>query len=841
MGTPMISNFKYGLTMRWCAVLITTSLQLMVNAQSVEAPSNLAQGTNVTCQAAPLKGQPLFLRGSMNGWTAQDDFEFHWDCNAYYLNVNLQGEHEFKLADAKWQAQSSWSKIERVGTPALAATPSTWIMAPDRAGSPGAKLSFSGAHTLRVSLLNGSAVLQLGPQTFIDPRYQPVINKVALSLYHDSRDLAYKKPFGAVTQNQNVQWALKALPGVSKATLVLDVRKLEGNQEILEYRNIKRIPMRRATDGTHELFTADHSFKDKAIYGYWFEVRIGAETYVYQNNGEPIYWTQEKGAGGMGQVVLANDKERPARNLRRFRITVFDPAFQVPRWARDAVYYYIFPDRYRNGNLANDPQLGQRRYQNHAIEVHAKWLEKPNKPSTGDGSDAHYNNDFFGGDLEGIIQKLDDIKDLGANAIYMTPVFLAASNHKYDTADYLQIDPAFGTNDDFTRLTQEAAKRGIRIIPDASLNHVGADSRYFDRFGNFSDKDKGAFANNRIQPSSPYATWFTLDAKQTDPDKQFKGWVGVSDLPELNKSSLSWRKFAYGSADSVTRTWLRRGASGWRMDVAPWVPDDFWREWRMAVKQTQPDAITIAETWFDASKYFLGDTFDSTMNYVLRNALLDFANGNDARKLVANLEHLREAYPPQAFHALMNLVSSHDQARALHVLGGPVDASLDVMQKAKQRLRLATLVQMTLPGSPTVYYGDEVGLSGGDDPYNRMPYPWADQGGHPDLSLRQDFKSLLQMRHQHAVLRQGTLQAPLASNAHVVVLARQLGKEMALMAYNNSEQAQTLTLAMPSSLQGETLFKWWGEGGLDLKEGQMTLTIPALSGWVWGSSPPAKP
>ena len=837
----MISNFKYGLTMRWCAVLITTSLQLMVNAQSVEAPSNLAQGTNVTCQAAPLKGQPLFLRGSMNGWTAQDDFEFHWDCNAYYLNVNLQGEHEFKLADAKWQAQSSWSKIERVGTPALAATPSTWIMAPDRAGSPGAKLSFSGAHTLRVSLLNGSAVLQLGPQTFIDPRYQPVINKVALSLYHDSRDLAYKKPFGAVTQNQNVQWALKALPGVSKATLVLDVRKLEGNQEILEYRNIKRIPMRRATDGTHELFTADHSFKDKAIYGYWFEVRIGAETYVYQNNGEPIYWTQEKGAGGMGQVVLANDKERPARNLRRFRITVFDPAFQVPRWARDAVYYYIFPDRYRNGNLANDPQLGQRRYQNHAIEVHAKWLEKPNKPSTGDGSDAHYNNDFFGGDLEGIIQKLDDIKDLGANAIYMTPVFLAASNHKYDTADYLQIDPAFGTNDDFTRLTQEAAKRGIRIIPDASLNHVGADSRYFDRFGNFSDKDKGAFANNRIQPSSPYATWFTLDAKQTDPDKQFKGWVGVSDLPELNKSSLSWRKFAYGSADSVTRTWLRRGASGWRMDVAPWVPDDFWREWRMAVKQTQPDAITIAETWFDASKYFLGDTFDSTMNYVLRNALLDFANGNDARKLVANLEHLREAYPPQAFHALMNLVSSHDQARALHVLGGPVDASLDVMQKAKQRLRLATLVQMTLPGSPTVYYGDEVGLSGGDDPYNRMPYPWADQGGHPDLSLRQDFKSLLQMRHQHAVLRQGTLQAPLASNAHVVVLARQLGKEMALMAYNNSEQAQTLTLAMPSSLQGETLFKWWGEGGLDLKEGQMTLTIPALSGWVWGSSPPAKP
>lgn len=835
MGTLMILNLKHGVKTRCCAALIATSLLSMASAQSVETPSNLAQGTNRTCQAAPLKGQPLFLRGSMNGWTAQDDFEFHWDCNAYFLNVNLQGEHEFKLADAKWQALSSWAKIERASTPA------TWIMAPDKAGSPGAKLSFTGTHTLRVSLLNGNAVLQLGPQTFIDPRHQPVTNPVALSLFHDSRDLTYKKPFGAVTQNQNVQWALRALPGVNHATLVLDVRKLEGNQEILEYRMLKRIPMQRATDGKDEIFRAAHSFKDKAIYGYWFEVRIGSETYVYQNNGEPIYWTQEKGAGGVGQVVLANDKERLSRQVRRFRITVFDPDFRVPPWAQDAVYYFIFPDRYRNGNLANDPQVGQRKYQNHPIEVHPKWLGKPFKPGTGDGSDAHYNNDFFGGDLEGIIQKLDDIKDLGANAIYMTPIFLAASNHKYDTADYLQVDPAFGSNADFTRLTQEAAKRGIRIIPDASLNHVGADSRYFDRFGNFSTQDKGAFANNRIQPGSPYASWFTLDAKQTDPDKQFKGWVGVTDLPELNKSSPSWRQFAYGSPDSITRTWLRRGASGWRMDVVPWVPDDFWREWRVAVKQTKPDAITIAETWFDASKYLLGDTFDSTMNYVLRNAILDFANGNDARKLVANLEHLREAYPPQAFHALMNLLSSHDQARALHVLGGHEDASPEAMQKAKQRLRLATLVQMTLPGSPTVYYGDEVGLSGGDDPYNRMPYPWADQGGQPDLSLRQDFKTWLQMRHQHAALRQGSLLAPLASNAHVVVLARQLDTEMVFMAYNNSEQAQSLTMATPSALQGQTLFKWWGEGDLSLKEGQMTLTIPALSGWVWGSRKPVLP
>ena len=798
--------------------------------QSTSPISNLAQGTNVTCQAAPSQVPPLFLRGGMNGWTAQDDFEFVWDCNAFFLNVNLQGEHEFKLADAKWQAGSSWAMPDRQW-PNVA---NTMALLPDKPGGPAAKLTFSGAHTLRLSLKASHALLELLPQTFVDPRQVAVTNPIAQSLHHDSRDLRYRKPFGAVPQHQAVQWSLKALPGVERATLVLDVRNLEGNQEILTYRNLKRIDMQRTQLQGLELFKASHRFKDKAIYGYWFEVLIGGVKYVYHNNAEPIYWTQEKGSGGVGQVSAAMEHER---RLRRFRVTVYDPAFKVPAWAQDAVYYFIFPERYRNGNVANDPQVGQRKYQSHNIEVHSRWLDKPYKPGTGDGSDAHYNNDFFGGDLEGIIQKLDDIRDLGANAIYMTPVFKAASNHKYDTADFHEIDPAFGINADFTRLTQEAAKRGIRIIPDASLNHVGADSRYFDRFGNFQSQDKGAFANNRIQAGSPYASWFTLDATQSDPDKQFKGWVGVSDLPELNKNSPGWRRFAYGDKDSVTRKWLQMGASGWRMDVAPWVPDDFWREWRKAVKQTKPDAVTIAETWFDASKYFLGDTFDATMNYVMRNAILDFANGSDARKLIANLEHLREAYPPQAFHALMNLLSSHDQARALHVLGGPLDAAPEVMQKAKQRLLLATLVQMALPGSPTIYYGDEVGMTGGDDPYNRMTYPWADLGGQPDRALRSEFKALLQLRKDKAVLRRGVLSAPLASTSSSAVLARHWGKDTVLIAFNNSAQTQTLTFKMPSALKGQQGKLWWGTGKVQTRGQEMTVSIEPLSGWIWGTSP----
>ncbi|MEK7347101.1 MAG: alpha-amylase family glycosyl hydrolase [Pseudomonadota bacterium] len=812
---------------RWLLMCLLAGCAIqMAAAKNESVLANLAQGTNVTCTAAPIGTNAVYLRGSMNGWTAQDDFEFVWDCDAHYLNVNLQGEYEFKLADAQWSAGHSWA------TPVSAAGTNALYMAPDKSGVAGAKYHFSGAHTLRLSWQGTNALLQVQPLHFVDPRTQPVIDKVALSLHHDSRDLVYRRPFGAVPQNQTVQWALRALPGVQKVTLVLDVRRLEGNQEVLEYRNLARIDMQRTPAGRHERFKASYRFKDKAIYGYWFEVLIGGVKYVYQNNAQPIYWTQEKGSGGVGQVSVPVAQER---RVRRFRITVFDPTFSVPAWAQDAAYYFIFPERYRNGNLDNDPKVGERRYQNHGIEVHARWNERPFKPGTGDGSDAHYNNDFFGGDLEGIIAKLDDIRDLGANAIYMTPVFKAASNHKYDTADYHQIDPTFGTNTDFTRLTREAAKRGIRVIPDASLNHVGADSRYFDRFGNFSAQDQGAFAHGRIHADSPYASWFTLDTSQTNPDKQFKGWVGVSDLPELNKASPSWRKFAYGDKDSVTRTWLRRGAAGWRMDVAPWVPDDFWREWRQVVKQTRPDAITIAETWFDASKYFLGDTFDSTMNYVLRNAVLDFANGGDARQLVANLEHLREAYPPQAFHALMNLLSSHDQARALHVLGGSLGVAPDVMQQAKQKLRLATLVQMTLPGSPTVYYGDEVGLSGGDDPYNRLPYPWADQGGQPDLALRSDFKALLHLRQQQAVLRRGVLQAPLVSTPHVVVLARQHGSQTALMAYNNSDQAQTLKIDVPPVLSGKSGALWWGLGVVDVQGAQMKLTVPPMGGWVWGT------
>lgn len=750
------------------------------------------------CPAAPPFGETvLFLRGTMNNWAALEDYAFLWHCDAYYLNVELHGRHEFKLADAAWSAATSFG-----------------------VGAAGNHVQvFAGAHTLRLAIEPGGAHrLAVGPRRFADPRAATVDDPVALGLRFDSRDPAHKQPFGAQPAGTAFEYAVAAPAGVQALTLVVESRRLEGNQEVLEYTERARVPMQRGADGR---WRARHRFDAKGIYGYWFEAQIGERRFALQNNADAVHWTREKGSGGAGAVAALPASPRA---IRRFRQTVYDPAFTVPDWAADAVYYYVFPERFRNGNPANDPVPGRDRVHAHTVEKHARWLERPWKP--GDGSDAHFNNDFFGGDLEGLIQKLDEIRALGANAIYMTPVFRAASNHKYDTADYRNIDPAFGSNADFERLAREAGKRGIRVIPDASLNHTGSDSIYFDRYGNFGQG--GAFEGGRVRPGSPYAGWYRFDTTQSDPERQYRGWVGVSSLPELDKGSRSFRDFAYGAPDSVMKLWLDRGAAGWRMDVAPWVPDDFWAEWRAAIKAHRPDAITIAETWFDAAKHFLGDAFDSTMNYIFRNAVLDYAGGGDARKLVPQLELMREHYPPQAFHALMNLLSSHDQARSLHVLGWHDDADAVQERRAKARYRLALFFQMTYPGAPAVYYGDEVGLNGGDDPDNRRPYPWADEGGRPDLALRAEVQRLIALRHALPLLRRGTLGAPLHVDAHVVVVPRTLGAEQAITASNND--AAPRRVEVPAA-DGEWLDRLSGER-FTARGGRLAFEVPGQWGRV---------
>ena len=764
------------------------------------------------CKPAPLGDATLYLRGGLNNWAAQDEQAFEYRCDAYFLNLKALGPQEFKLADEDWTPTLTFAADEKGQV--------------TRGTGGNIRREFSGEHTLRLAFdAAGKPSLRVGPKTFPPLPPRPLADRAALSVRFDSRSAESKSPFGAQPRGTEMRFQVgSSLPGVRRATLVVERRRMSGNQEQLAYEPVARIPMTPAPHGQGTAFSARHRFDEVGVFGYWFEIETADGRYALQNNKDAVYWTREKGSMGPATIErLPSSLNR----VRRYRQTIFAPDFRVPDWARDVVYYYVFPERFRNGDKANDPRPGggrpQDRYQNGTVERHARWNEKPFKPGTGDGSDGIYNNDFFGGDLAGIIEKLDYIQSLGANALYMTPVFQAPSNHKYDTADYKTIDPAFGTNDDFVRLCAEAAKRGIRVIPDTSLNHVGADSPYFNRFSNFAAG--GAFDGGRINPASPYASWFRFKPGEKDPAKQYQGWVGVADLPEIDKTSPSFRAYAYRDADSVTKLWLDRGAAGWRMDVVPWVPDDFWREWRQAVKSKKPDALTVAETWFDASKYFLGDMFDSTMNYIFRNAVLDYAAGKSGRLMAANLELMREAYPPQAFSALMNLLSTHDQPRALHHVGEDRDRA-----EARQRLRLAVLFQMTYPGAPTIYYGDEVGLGGGEDPFNRAPYPWADEGGQPDEALLADFKRLTKLRHDLPVLRHGTLAAPLYVDDQVVVLARQDGATWAVTATNNGREPRTVGVALPFA--ADALRDALDGGSVPVTAGRIQLTVPPLFGRV---------
>jgi len=798
-------------------------------SQSVTTPTL----TITQCPASPLDDALPALTGTFNQWSPDADDHFIYSCDAYYLNVDIQGSHEFKIADPIGTADSSFGAADSTNNVVRLNEPFPLTSDATTAGAANLRFDFTGEHTLKLSFegLDSRPVLTISEKTFVNPGVPaPVTNPVARGVRYDSRTDTFKKPYGATKAGTEVDFAIEAPRGVDGATLVLETRHLAGNQDVLEYREPVRLPLSRTPTRDLDRWTVSRQFDQENVYGYHFELTIDDQQYVYQNNKTNINWTVERGSGGVGQISFM-PADRTA--IRRYRHTVYSPDFKVPEWAKDAVYYYIFPERFRNGDAGNDPQPDRDTYLDGPVEVHDNWLEKPYVPGDADGSstdDEHYNNDFFGGDLAGIIEKLDYLKYLGVNTLYINPIFEAGSNHKYDTADYLNVDDNFGTNADVERLTREAKARGIRVILDTSLNHTGSDSVYFDRYGNFPGT--GAFENTTIRPDSSCADWYRFFPDETEPDRQYAGWAGYSTLPELTESD-SFKDFAFRNPDSVMNTWLDRGTSGWRMDVTPWVSDEFWREWRKSVKAHRPDALTVAETWFDASKYFLGDTFDTTMNYIFRNALIDYASGRDARNVYENIELMREAYPPQAFYALMNLLSSHDAARTLHQLGytGP-GSSPEKIAEAKQRLRLAVLFQMTFPGAPTVFYGDEVGVTGGEDPFNRATYPWADLGGNPDSALLRDFQKMIGLRNDHDVLRRGSIGAPAHLDDHVIALTRQYRGVQAVTAYNSDAEAREITVQLPRTARNKVFKDALTGQRFTSHDGTLTLTVPALYGVV---------
>ncbi len=484
---------------------------------------------------------------------------------------------------------------------------------------------------------------------------------------------------------------------------------------------------------------------------YYFTFESARETLFY---GPDITET-----GGPGIITRTLKK--------RYQITVYQPEDSLPDWYREGIMYQIFPDRFCKGHYPDAKYFPK-------SVIHGRWEDTPSYFRNCDGSINYW--DFYGGNLQGIIDQLDYLKSLNVSILYLNPIFESHSNHKYDTSDYLRISPEFGDLKTFQTLCSEAKAKGIRIILDGVFSHTGSNSRYFNKDGYYSDL--GAYQSQ----DSPYYSWYRFD---NYPDN-YESWWGIGTMPNTDEHNTSYRDFICNSEDSVIRYWLKNGASGWRLDVADELPDDFIVEIKKALKEEKKDAVLIGEVWEDASnkvaydqlrQYFWGNELDAVMNYPFRAALLDFSlERATPTQITYQLVALCENYPPDQWFGNMNLLGSHDRARILTILGeAPSDhpdkenffLSDTAYKKAKQRLMQLSAIQMSFPGVPCIYYGDEAGLQGYEDPYNRKTYPW----GYEDTELYNHYRRMTALRNKEVVLKKGQW-IPYYSEADVLVYSR---------------------------------------------------------------------
>jgi len=608
-------------------------------------------------------------------------------------------------------------------------------------------------------------------------------------IFHDSHDLEYRSPFGAVPHSQKV--LLRLAVNSSEAIEAVILRIWENNnpaQNIamqLEGSKEEGLPHSQAPVNS---YCAEITVSEVGLYWYYFVIVSRNKTYYYGNNQERL--------GGQG--LLQEQVPSP------YQITVYRDDFVVPAWFKESVLYQIFVDRFFNGN--EDGKVDNAKQ---GSLLHGCWDDTPCYFKEADGSIQRWN--FFGGNLQGIIKKLPYLKELGVGVIYLNPIFEASSNHKYDTADYKKIDPMFGDNADFKLLCAEALKYNIRIMLDGVFSHTGSDSIYFNREGNYPGL--GAYQSKK----SPYYSWYRF---LNHPD-EYESWWGVGTLPNVNEMVPSYQEFIYKGEDSVVRYWLNKGAAGWRLDVADELPDEFIKGLRQAMKEVNPEAVLLGEVWEDASnkvsydanrQYLWGEELDSVTNYPFRQALLDFILGHgDASLLHRRLMSLSENYPRDHFYSTMNLIGSHDVPRVLTLLGeAPLAEELSDREKEKfrlngrerrlamMRLKLLVLFQMTFPGVPAIYYGDEAGMEGYADPYNRGPYPW----GHADADLLPFYKKAIGLRNNYAAFHKGDW-FPVWTKGDVYGFLRSYEDEVFLVMLNRHQtEERQISLELSEQYQG---------------------------------------
>lgn len=429
--------------------------------------------------------------------------------------------------------------------------------------------------------------------------------------------------------------------------------------------------------------------------------------------------------------------------LPEWQLTVTKLDYKTPNWAKQGVIYQIFADRFAKEGDVNFAKRGR---------LHADWYERPDIAE--DGKD-YRADDFFGGNLKGIISKLDYLESLGVTLIYLSPIFKSGSNHRYDTGDYMQIDELFGTEAEFKELIDEAKRHGIRIMLDGVFNHTGSDSIYFNREGNYDSL--GAYQSKE----SPYYDWYDFEEY---PD-HYNCWWGSTVVPTVNKRAKGYQELVLGK-DGVIDKWTKFGVAGWRLDVVDELPIDFTTALCSKVKSEGSDVLIVGEVWEDATTkisydkwrpYFMGGQLDSVMNYPFKEAIIDFVTTGNRRAFVESVTRIIENYPKESLDCLMNLIDSHDTVRALTRLSGvetpeskqeraDFRLSPEKYALAKKRLKFASELQFTLPGVPCVFYGDEAGVQGFEDPLNRGTFPW----GREDKDILRHYKALGRFRRDNA-------------------------------------------------------------------------------------------
>lgn len=583
----------------------------------------------------------------------------------------------------------------------------------------------------------------------------------------NSRDLFFKDKFGSVSAGEKIHFRLCLPRSFCCNKAILLIRRDDGHYE-------ERDMLWAGMCGDDaEIWDIHTEIEKEGLYWYHFD--------YCSSYGRSSVLQAENGIGGFAGSYSAR---------KDWQLTVTEKDFTTPDWIKGGIIYQIFPDRFYNSgekkkNVPTDRVMRD------------DWGNEPEWRPTRDGK--VLNNDFFGGDLKGIQEKLPYLKSLGVNCIYLNPIFESHSNHRYDTADYSKIDPVLGTEKDFKNLCKEAKKQNIHIILDGVFSHTGDDSIYFNRKGRYDTL--GAYNS----PESPYYKWY----KFTNYPDKYQSWWGFVTLPEVIEEGEEYREFINGKGGIIEK-WLNAGADGFRLDVADELPDIFIDELCARLKATKKDALLMGEVWEDATtkhsygsrrRYLLGSQFDSVMNYPFANAILDFCRNGKAEAFMETVMQIVENYPKQCLDVMMNHIGTHDTERAITKITGESCEyrdrnwqsshflDQDKYAKGVKLLKCAVALQYTLPGVPSVYYGDEAGMQGYKDPFNRGCYPW----GKENQELVTFYRTMGEIRTENRTFSKGHF-SPVSSMLGCVAYRRHDENGDIMVIVNRNEHSITYHL-----------------------------------------------